>query len=580
MTMPLEGVRVVEVAQYVAGPLCGVLLAELGAEVIKVEPPAGDAYRQVMSVAPGLGRYFMPLNRGKRSVVLDLKTEAGRERLAGLVASADAVIHNSPPPRAQAFGLAWDALHAAHPALVVGVVTSASARTGPLSGLPAYDLVAQGRSGLLTAHASHGDRVPVRAGGIPMADLTAGHLLATGVLAALVRAKGGGEGCCVEVSLLGAALAVQIQDLVWLDGEAGAEAVAATEAGLVARAEEIADALALDPYYRCFGAADGYLAVACLNIPQRRAFLDVFELEDPTIAAPDIVPDDPAELAAKRVRDGGDRVAHRSGECRDVAGAPRCRGRPVWARSRAGKRPCRFAGAGERPRADRRAAGTRLRDDARSRLSGRRRRRCRHRPGARARSRHGRGSGGAGRMTFEVAPELELFAESVRRALAGWEAPLEPVFGAWQDDRDDALASRLAEVGWTELWSQPGLLAPGVAGGVELGRAVAPLSLVDEATLGTPLCLDGRVRHGVGQVEGGVREPTLDGTGTLRGIELPFRPDPERLRAWGAVTLAYLAGLADGAIVKAVDHARSRGAIRSAARARSPPSRPGSPTLH
>ena len=129
----------------------------------------------------------------------------------------------------------------------------------------------------------------------------AGHLLATGVLAALVRAKGGGEGCCVEVSLLGAALAVQIQDLVWLDGEAGAEAVAATEAGLVARAEEIGDALALDPYYRCFGAADGYLAVACLNIPQRRAFLDVFELEDPTIAAPDIVPDDPAELAAKRV---------------------------------------------------------------------------------------------------------------------------------------------------------------------------------------------------------------------------------------------------------------------------------------
>ena len=86
MKMPLEGVRVVEVAQYVAGPLCGVLLAELGAEVIKVEPPAGDAYRQVMSVAPGLGRYFMPLNRGKRSVVLDLKTEAGRERLAGLVA--------------------------------------------------------------------------------------------------------------------------------------------------------------------------------------------------------------------------------------------------------------------------------------------------------------------------------------------------------------------------------------------------------------------------------------------------------------------------------------------------------------
>ena len=169
-------------------------------------------------------------------------------------------------------------------------------------------------------------------------------------------------------------------------------------------------------------------------------------------------------------------------------------------------------------------------------------------------------------MTFDVAPELELFAESVRRALAGWEAPLEPVFGAWQDDRDDALAARLAEVGWTELWSEPGLLAPGVAGGVELGRAVAPLSLVDEATLGTPLCLDGRVRHGVGQVEGGVREPTLDGTGTLRGIELPFHPEPERLRAWGAVTLAYLAGLADGAHCQGGRSRPQPGAIRSAAR--------------
>lgn len=73
MSVPLEGVRVVEYAQYVAGPLCGVLLADLGAEVVKVEPPGGDAYRYVMPVADGVGRYFLPLNRGKRSVVVDLK---------------------------------------------------------------------------------------------------------------------------------------------------------------------------------------------------------------------------------------------------------------------------------------------------------------------------------------------------------------------------------------------------------------------------------------------------------------------------------------------------------------------------
>ena len=161
-------------------------------------------------------------------------------------------------------------------------------------------------------------------------------------------------------------------------------------------------------------------------------------------------------------------------------------------------------------------------------------------------------------MRFEVEHELELFAESVRGALAGWSAPVEPVFGEWQDDRDDVLAARLAEIGWDELWGDPGLLGPAVAGGVELGRAVAPLSLLDDATLGAPLALGGRVRHGSGRVEGGEREPTLDGTGTLRGVDTRPLPDPARLHVFGAVTLAYLAGLADAALEKAIAHARSR----------------------
>ena len=270
MTLPLEGVRVVEVAQYVAGPLAGSLLAELGAEVIKVEPPGGDAYRQRDA---GCGR------------------DSGATSSRSTVASARSCSISSPPPAALRWrgssapptsssttrrrrarrrsGSAGSALHAAHPALVVGVVTSFGPH-GPLAGLPAYDLVAQGRSGLLTSHASRGDRVPVRAGGIPMADLTAGHLLASGVLAALVRSRTVGEGQLVEVSLLGAALAVQIQDLVWLEGEADGAAAAATRADLEARADEIAGGLAMNPYYRCYEAADGFLAVACLNLAQRR----------------------------------------------------------------------------------------------------------------------------------------------------------------------------------------------------------------------------------------------------------------------------------------------------------------------
>ncbi len=299
MSAPLEGVRVIEVAQYVAGPLAGSLLCELGADVIKVEPPGGDAYRHVMPVAPGIGRYFVPLNRGKRSVVLDLKSGPGRDALARLVASADVVVHNAPPPRAAAFGLAWESLHTLHPTLVVGAVTSFGPR-GPLAGSPAYDLVAQGRSGLLTSHASRGDAVPVRAGGIPMADLAAGQLLATGVLAGLVRARTTNEGDLIEVSLLGAALAVQIQDLVWLEGETVGNAASATRHDLTARAEEIAGGLAMNPYYRCYETSDGFLAVACLNLAQRQAFLGLFGLEDASIAAPDLVPSDPDVLAEKR----------------------------------------------------------------------------------------------------------------------------------------------------------------------------------------------------------------------------------------------------------------------------------------
>jgi crotonobetainyl-CoA:carnitine CoA-transferase CaiB-like acyl-CoA transferase len=296
---PLEGVRVVEYAQYVAGPLCGVLLADLGAEVVKVEPPGGDAYRHVQPAAPGWGRYFVPLNRGKRSVVLDLKSEAGRAHSRALLATADVVLHNFPPDRAEAFGLGWEALQADWPSVVLGVVSSFGP-AGPLAGERAYDLVAQGRSGLLTAHAGPGDRVPVRAGGIPLADLTAGQLLATGVLAALVRARTTGRGERVEVSLLAAALAVQLQDLVWLGPEAAGAARPATRDDLELRAAEIGQGLSMNPYYRCYEAADGYLVVACLNRPQRLALLALFGLDDPTVEAPDLVPDDLEVLAAKQ----------------------------------------------------------------------------------------------------------------------------------------------------------------------------------------------------------------------------------------------------------------------------------------
>jgi alkylation response protein AidB-like acyl-CoA dehydrogenase len=183
-------------------------------------------------------------------------------------------------------------------------------------------------------------------------------------------------------------------------------------------------------------------------------------------------------------------------------------------------------------------------------------------------------------VRFAVSPELRLFAESVRDAIGGWEGPREPELGTWQDDRDDDLGARLAEAGWMELWSHPELVGAAVAGGIELGRTAAPLSLVDEATLGAPLWVDGRARHGRGAAVLAVpragsglaraapgarqdREVTIDGSGTVRvdlGATEELTPAEARARwtVWSAATLAYLAGLGAAALELAVEHARAR----------------------
>ena len=183
-------------------------------------------------------------------------------------------------------------------------------------------------------------------------------------------------------------------------------------------------------------------------------------------------------------------------------------------------------------------------------------------------------------MRFDVADELSVFAESVRGALGGWLPPREPDLGAWHDDRDDELAARLAEVGWADLWAGDELLGPIVAGGIELGRAAAPASLIDEATLGAPLSVGGRARHGLGaaslavpQSGGGLGlgppvsdarpELSLDGNGTvLVDVHAVGELEPVAAgacwRAWNAASLAYLAGLAGRALELAVDHAKTR----------------------
>lgn len=183
-------------------------------------------------------------------------------------------------------------------------------------------------------------------------------------------------------------------------------------------------------------------------------------------------------------------------------------------------------------------------------------------------------------MRFDVAEEHRLFGESVRAAIGDWEPPREPDLGAWLDDRDYALAQRLAAAGWTELWAEPDLRGALVAGGLELGRSIAPVCLVDETTLGGALTISGRARHGAdatmlaAPVAGGgltlgrpnaepMLEATLDGSGTVRvGMQIMGEATRSeaaaRWSAWTAATLAYLAGLSAQALTLAVGHARAR----------------------
>ena len=304
-SLPLEGIRVLEYAQYVAGPFAGMVLADLGADVIKVEPPAGDAWRRYEPFADGQSRYFYGLNRNKRSVVIDLKTDEGRSANRALIRTGDVVLHNLPPDRARRFELDRDSVREVNPAAVWCCV-SALGSDGPEAALPAFDLVAQALSGLLLGGAHAADAVPQRAGGIAIADFTAGLLAAVAALAGLIaRGRDGASG--IEVSLLGAALAVQAQRFVSvevLDRDARVRRSAGPPAATAQDLREHTDAKRahdeLEPYYRAYAAADGFIVLACLHERQRVAAATVLGLEDPWASNPQARPLDREEHRRRR----------------------------------------------------------------------------------------------------------------------------------------------------------------------------------------------------------------------------------------------------------------------------------------
>jgi crotonobetainyl-CoA:carnitine CoA-transferase CaiB-like acyl-CoA transferase len=202
---PLQGVRVLELAQIMAGPSCGALLADLGAEVIKVErlPGGDDTRRYAQPSVNGESAAFMMLNRNKRAIAVNMKTAGGRAVMQRLVAQADVLLENYRRGALDKLGLGWEAVHALNPALVYCSI-SGWGRTGPAADKGGFDLVAQGASGLMSVTGEPG-RPPVKVGS-PVTDLNAGLLAAVGIVSAYVHRLKTGQGQFVDTSLLEAGI--------------------------------------------------------------------------------------------------------------------------------------------------------------------------------------------------------------------------------------------------------------------------------------------------------------------------------------------------------------------------------------
>lgn len=213
MIAPLEGMRVLELSQLVAGPLAGAQLADLGADVVKVEPPGGDKGRELggAAVTEDQSAVFATLNRNKRSVLLDLRSDSGRTALEALIARSDVLIHNFRAGTAERLGILPERLDALNPQLVDLKVTGFGSE-GPHRDRPAVDYIVQAMSGLMSLN-GFVER-PVRIG-LTLIDIAAGYLGAQAVLAALLARARSGHGEHVDVALYDVALSLQM--LLWAD---------------------------------------------------------------------------------------------------------------------------------------------------------------------------------------------------------------------------------------------------------------------------------------------------------------------------------------------------------------------------
>ena len=204
--LPLEGIRVIELCNVAAGPFCGMLLADMGADLIKVEnPKGGDTLRSWPPISDGFSENFASLNRNKRSVTLDLKQPGDVARFKDLIKQADVLIENNRPGVMNRLGIGFEALKAVNPRLIMASI-SAYGQTGPRAAEGGFDLTVQAMSGIMSV-TGEPDRPPVKCG-VPVADFSAGLYAAFAVSSALRQVASTGKGTHIDVPMLGATLGI------------------------------------------------------------------------------------------------------------------------------------------------------------------------------------------------------------------------------------------------------------------------------------------------------------------------------------------------------------------------------------
>lgn len=246
---PLVGMKVLDFTEFGAGPFCTMLLADLGADVIKVERPGGDSFRSWTTLKDGEGNAFSQLNRNKRSVVLDLKKASDQAAARALARHVDVIVENYRPGVLAGAGLSYDDLHALHPGLIYCSI-SGYGQTGPFKQRGGFDLVLQGHGGVMSVTGEAGGR-PVKAG-VPIIDFGASANAAIGILAAWIAKAKTGIGQQVDVALLDVPVS-------WL----GLLAAKFWSSGEVQRAAGSAHFMSAP--YQAFRTSDGYITIAAGN---------------------------------------------------------------------------------------------------------------------------------------------------------------------------------------------------------------------------------------------------------------------------------------------------------------------------